>query len=133
MGFSPVRKFPLFVHVQLVKILFFFDFKPTNVMTELMLTERTKMLSQERSKLASVQSLTDKMSRLTNRKLHNPKLLLNELTTSDKNVTFSNNNHSTSTTKATSSEGKNASATGHKSPLTHSMDWTMTTFTKTSH
>lgn len=101
-------------------------------MTELMLAERTKMLSQERSKLASVQSLTEKMSRLTNRKLHNPKLLLNELTTSDKNVTFSNNNHSTSTTKATSSEGKNASTTGHKSPLTHSMDWTMTTITKTS-
>lgn len=93
-----------------------------------MLGERTKMLSQERSKLASVQSLTDKMSRLTNRKLHNPKLLLNELT-GDKNVTFSSssNNHSTSTAKATSSEGKKGSDTGHKSPLTHSPDWTMIT------
>lgn len=66
-----------------------------------MIHERTKMLSQERAKVL----LTDKMSRLTNRKAHNPKLLLNELT-GDKNVTFSgSNNHSTSTTKATSSEG----------------------------
>jgi hypothetical protein len=70
-----------------------------------MIAERTKALHQERSKLPSVQALTDKMSRLTNRKPHNPKLLLNELT-SDKS-----NNHSAA--KATSSEGKkvNGSAT----------------------
>lgn len=90
-----------------------------------MLAERTKMLSQERSKLPSVQSLSDKMSRLTNRKLHNPKLLLTELTTGDKNMTFSSSNNNHSTTKATSSEGKKAFATGHKSPFTHSPDWTM--------
>lgn len=60
--------------------------------SELMLTERTKMMIQERSKAPTVQSLTDKMSRLTHRKPHNSKLLLNELT-SDTNVT--NNNHST--------------------------------------
>lgn len=69
-----------------------------------MIAERRKLLAQERSKLPSVQSLTDKMSRLTNRKPHNQKLLLNELSTGDKNVTFSSNNHSTS--KASSSEGK---------------------------
>lgn len=95
-----------------------FLIKPTNVIAELMLAERTKMLSQDRSKLPSVFALTDKMSRLTNRKAHNPKLLLNELTTGDRNVTFSaNNNHST--TKATSSEGKKAFIRG-KSSHTHS-------------
>lgn len=67
-----------------------------------MIAERTKALHQERSKLPSVQALTDKMSRLTNRKANNPKLLLNELT-SDKTVS---NNHSAATAKATSSEGK---------------------------
>lgn len=73
-----------------------------------MIAEHKKMMHQERVKLSS---LTDKMSRLTNRKTpQNPKLLLNELTTGDKNVTFSGktiNNHST--TKTTSSEGKKAS------------------------
>lgn len=80
--------------------------KPTNVITEHMIAERTKMSGH--SRLPSVQTLTDKMSRLTNRRAHNPKLLLNELTTGDRNVTFSGktNNHSTSTTKAASSEGK---------------------------
>lgn len=62
------------------------------------------MLNQDRSKAPTVQSLTDKMSRLTHRKPLNSKLLLNELTTGDRNVTFSNNNHSTN--KPTSSEGK---------------------------
>lgn len=99
-----------------------FLIKPTNVIAELMLTERTKMMSQDRSKLSSVLALTDKMSRLTNRKAHNPKLLLNELTTGDRNVTFSsNNNHST--TKATSSEGKKAFIRG-KSTHIHKSDWT---------
>lgn len=75
-----------------------------------------------RSKLPSVQMLTDKMSRLTNRKTHNPKLLLNELTSGDKNVTFSGktNNHSTSTTRAASSEGKNETLTREKHTITHS-------------
>lgn len=97
--------------------------KPINVLRrsiELMLAERSKMLSQERSKLPTVQSLTDKMSRLTNRKLHNPKLLLNELTTGDKNVTF-NHNHSTSTARATSSEGKKAFTTGDQKSLITSL------------
>lgn len=81
--------------------------KPTNVTAELMIAEHRKMLSQERRKLPSVQSLTDKMGRLTHRKAVSSKPMLNELTTGDKNVTFSgSNNHSTSTTKATSSEGK---------------------------
>lgn len=69
-----------------------------------MLNERTKQINQERSRLAA-QALADKMSRLTHRKPQNPKQLLNELTTGDKNVTFKSNNHSTA--KATSSEGKN--------------------------
>lgn len=70
-----------------------------------MIAEHKKALTQERSRLPSVQTLTDKMSRLTNRKAHNPKLLLNELN-SDRNVTFSNN-HSAATAKPTSSsEGK---------------------------
>lgn len=69
-----------------------------------MIAEHTKALNQGRSRIPSVQTLTDKMSRLTNRKAHNPKLLLNELN-SDKNVTFSNN-HSAVTAKPTSSEGK---------------------------
>lgn len=68
-----------------------------------MLNERTKLINQERSRLAA-QALADKMSRLTHRKPQNPKQLLNELTTGDKNVTFKSNNHSTA--KATSSEGK---------------------------
>lgn len=70
-----------------------------------MINERTNQISQERSKLAA-QALADKMSHLTHRKPQNPKQLLNELTTGDKNVTFKRNNHSTA--KAMSSEGKNA-------------------------
>lgn len=71
-----------------------------------MIAEHTKMLRQER-KLPTVQTLSDKMTRLTNRRAQNTKLLLNELQSGDKekNVTFAgnNNNHMP---KATSSEGK---------------------------
>jgi hypothetical protein len=90
------------VHSQTNIFEFFdFNFQRTNKSSDLMLSERTK--AERAARLPSVQSLTDKMSRLTNRKAHNnPKLLLNELT-GDRNVTFSNNH---STAKATSSEGK---------------------------
>lgn len=80
-----------------------------------MLAERTKVVNLDRTRIPSVQSLTDKMSRLTNRKAHNPKLLLNELS-SDRNVTFSNN-HSASTAKATSSEGKKLEMTVMKGEI----------------
>lgn len=82
-----------------------------------MLAERTKLLNQERRKAAAnVQSVTEKMNRLTNRKssLQKP-YLVNEYTSSDKGekvVTFNNNsnaknsNHSTSKNTSTSSEGK---------------------------
>lgn len=47
--------------------------------SELMLAERTKLLNQEsRRKAASVQSLTDKMSRLTHRKVTLAKPMMNE-------------------------------------------------------
>lgn len=78
-----------------------------------MIAERTKLLNQERRKVAAnVQSVTDKMNRLTNRKnsLQKP-YLVNEYACSgdkgEKVVTFNNtknSNHSTS--KTTSSEGK---------------------------
>jgi len=78
-----------------------------------MIAERTKALAKERTtRVPSVQQISDKMSRLINRRPHtNPKQLLNELTSAggsgEKAVTFntsSNNNHSTSTKP--SSEGK---------------------------
>lgn len=87
--------------VIVLKILFLIYVKPIDDIADLMLAEHTKI---ERARVASVQALTDKMSRMTHRKPQNPKLLLNELTTGDKTVTFRSNNHST--TKATSSEGK---------------------------
>jgi hypothetical protein len=87
-----------------------------------MIVERTKMLNQERRKVtANVQSITDKMNRLTNRKssLQRP-YMVNEYNNNNNNsnshadkgekvVTFNsnsnyNNNHSTS--KNQSSEGK---------------------------
>lgn len=88
-----------------------------------MIAEQAKVLSQERSKLPSVQSMTDKMSRLTNRKPHNPKLLLNELTSGDRNVTFSGSHNNHSTAKPTSSEGKGMGDRNHNSH--HGMDITL--------
>jgi len=88
-----------------------------NTHTELMIAEHTKLLNQERRKVAAnVQSVTDKMNRLTNRKssLQKP-YLVNEYACSDKGekvVTFNNtknSNHSTS--KTTSSEGKRTHST----------------------
>ncbi|CAG9800374.1 unnamed protein product [Chironomus riparius] len=82
---------------------------------ELMMSERTKLLNQERRKVAAnVQSVTDKMNRLTNRKssLQKP-YLVNEYACSDKGekvVTFNNtknSNHSTSkTTSSSEATGK---------------------------
>lgn len=88
-----------------------------------MLTERTKMLNQERSKPPTVRSLTDKMSLLTHRKPNNSKLLLNELTTGDKTATFSSNNHSTS--RPASSEGKKSISRLDQIThvIIHSIDW----------
>lgn len=84
--------------------------------SELMLAERTKLLNQEsRRKAASVQSLTDKMSRLTNRKvtLQKPYLAMNEYgsangtSSGDKNEKVVNNHSNISSNKSKSStEGK---------------------------
>jgi hypothetical protein len=84
-----------------------------------MIAEHTKLLNQERRKVAAnVQSVTDKMNRLTNRKssLQVKPYLVNEYAScSDKGekvVTFNNtknSNHSTS--KTTSSEGKRTHST----------------------
>lgn len=80
-----------------------------------MIAERTKLLNQERRKAAAnIQSVTDKVNRLTNRKSSLPKpCMVNEYANSDKgekvvtfNSTKNNSNHSTSKTTSTSSEGK---------------------------
>lgn len=80
-----------------------------------MIAEHTKLLNQERRKVAAnVQSVTDKMNRLTNRKssLQRPYLVNEYGCSSDKGekaVTFNNtknSNHSTSRNTSTSSEGK---------------------------
>lgn len=83
---------------------------------ELMIAEHTKLLNQERRKVAAnVQSVTDKMNRLTNRKssLQVKPYLVNEYAScSDKGekvVTFNNtknSNHSTSKTTSSEATGK---------------------------
>lgn len=78
-----------------------------------MIAEHTKLLNQERRRAASVQSVTDKMNRLTHRKssLQKPYLVNEYSDKGEKVVTFNNSNnntnHSTSKNKITSSnEGK---------------------------
>jgi hypothetical protein len=78
-----------------------------------MIAEHTKLLNQESRRRAvaaaasNVQSITDKMSRLTNRKiiLQKPKLMINEYGSSsgDKGVM---NNHSNKNKSSTVNEGK---------------------------
>lgn len=118
MGLSHSQNFIIIchnVHVHFYKQIFIFD-QTNQRYAELMIAKQAQLLSQERSKLPSVQSMTDKMSRLTNRKPHNPKLLLNELTSGDRNVTFSGSHNNHSTAKPTSSEGKGMG--GQESQLT---------------
>lgn len=81
-----------------------------------MIAERTKLLNQEsRRKAASVQSLTDKMSRLTNRKVTLAKPMMNEYGSTNSNTASSGdraekvvNNHSNISNNKTksSAEGK---------------------------
>jgi hypothetical protein len=78
--------------------------------TELMIAERTKLLNQEQRKApASIQSVTDKTNRLTNRKatLQKP-MLNNEISDKpDKVVTkTSSSNHSTNKNASSTTEGK---------------------------
>lgn len=79
-----------------------------------MIAEHTKLLNQESRRRAApnVQSITDKMSRLTNRKvtLQKPKMMVNEYGSSNNNANSGDkgvvNNHSKNKSSTTVAEGK---------------------------